>query len=152
MRLEGRLRSGLGIGDVVNVSIFEAAGGGLFLPETSRAGAATIPPQQVDRSGNVTVPYAGVIRAVGRTTTEVQNEVEEKLKSRAIEPQAVVSIADQRSNQITILGEVGAPAKIPVEPAGTRLLSALARAGGAKNPAFETIITIQRGGAPRTPS
>lgn len=136
----------IGVGDIVSVSIFEAAGGGLFLPEASRAGSAALPPQQVDRSGNLTVPYAGSVRAAGRTATEVQNEIEDKLKSRAIEPQVVVSIVDQRSNQITVLGEVGAPTKIPVEPAGTRLLSALARAGGAKNPAFETIITIQRGG------
>ena len=37
----------IGIGDTVNVSIFEAAGGGLFLPEASRAGNFSLPPQEL---------------------------------------------------------------------------------------------------------
>src|SRR5215207_6806674 len=86
----------IGAGDVVNVSIFEAAGGGLFLPEASRAGNVNIPPQQVDRSGNITVPYAGSIRALGHTPAEVQREIEERLKARAIEPQAIVTVTDRR--------------------------------------------------------
>ena len=120
----------IGTGDVVNISIFEAAGGGLFLPETARAGNVNIPPQQVDRSGNVTVPYAGSIRALGRTPVEVQREIEERLKARAIEPQAIVTIADNRSSFITVLGEVGNPTRFPADPGGTKLFDALARAGG----------------------
>ena len=136
----------IGAGDTVSVSIFEAAGGGLFLPEASRAGNATIPPQQVDRSGNITVPYAGSIRALGRTRVEVQNEIEARLKERAIEPQVVVTVSDRRSNDITVLGDVGAPTRFPAEPSGIRLLNALARAGGTRNPAFESVITVQRRG------
>jgi len=136
----------IGPGDVVNVVIFEAAGGGLFLPEASRAGSVALPPQQVDRSGNITVPYAGAIRALGRTPVEVQREIEERLKGRAIEPQAIVTVPDRRSNDITVLGEVGNPTRFPAEPAGTKLLTALARAGGTRTPAFESIITLQRRG------
>jgi polysaccharide biosynthesis/export protein len=136
----------IGAGDTVNVSIFEAAGGGLFLPEASRAGNVAIPPQQVDRSGNITIPYAGSIRAIGRTPAELQREIEEKLKARAIEPQAIVTVTNRLSNDITILGEVNSPTRFAAEPAGTKLLSALARAGGTRNPAFESIITVQRRG------
>ena len=65
----------LGIGDVVSATIFEAEAGGLFLP--SEAGArpgnfVTLPDQIVDSDGNVTVPYAGKIRAAGRTPLEVE--------------------------------------------------------------------------------
>jgi len=136
----------IGPGDVVNVAIFEAAGGGLFLPEASRASSVALPPQQVDRAGNITVPYAGAIRALGRTPVEVQREIEERLKARAIEPQAIVTVSDRRSNEITVLGEVGNPTRFPAEPAGTKLLTALARAGGTRTPAFESIITVQRRG------
>jgi polysaccharide biosynthesis/export protein len=136
----------IGAGDTVNISVFEAAGGGLFLPEGSRAGNVAIPPQQVDRSGNITIPYAGSIRALGRTPAELQREIEEKLKARAIEPQAIVTVTDRRSSDITILGEVGNPTRFPADPSGTRLLSALARAGGTRSPAFESIITVQRRG------
>jgi polysaccharide export outer membrane protein len=100
----------------------------------------------VDRSGNITIPYAGSIRALGRTPAELQREIEEKLKARAIEPQAIVTVTDRRSSDITILGEVANPTRFPADPSGTRLLSALTRAGGTRSPAFESIITVQRRG------
>jgi protein involved in polysaccharide export with SLBB domain len=73
----------LGIGEVVSVTIFEAEAGGLFIP--SEAGArpgnfVTLPDQIVDTSGNITVPYAGTIRALGRTPAEVQEAVNEALR------------------------------------------------------------------------
>ena len=75
----------LGIGDVVSVAIFEAEAGGLFLP--SEAGArpgnfVTLPDQMVDSDGNITVPYAGTIRAAGRTPLEVQQAIIEALTRR----------------------------------------------------------------------
>jgi protein involved in polysaccharide export with SLBB domain len=74
----------LGIGDVVSVTIFEAAAGGLFVP--SEAGArpgnfVTLPNQIVDSKGNITVPYAGAIRAAGRTPSEVQQAIIEALRA-----------------------------------------------------------------------
>src|SRR5438105_1965447 len=51
-----------GIGDVVSVSIFEAAAGGLFIPAEAsvRPGNfVTLPNQNVDSNGNISVPYAG---------------------------------------------------------------------------------------------
>ena len=72
----------LGIGDVVSVTIFEAAPGGLFVP--NEAGArpgnfVTLPNQIVDSKGNITVPYAGAIRGAGRTPSEVQQAIVEAL-------------------------------------------------------------------------
>src|SRR5215475_6361542 len=64
-----------GIGDVVSVSIFEAAAGGLFIPAEAsvRPGNfVTIPNQAVDVNGNISIPYAGAIRARGRTQVELQ--------------------------------------------------------------------------------
>jgi protein involved in polysaccharide export with SLBB domain len=73
----------LGIGDVVSITIFEAAAGGLFIP--SDAGArpgnfVTLPNQIVDSKGNITVPYAGSIRAAGRTPSEIQQAIVEALR------------------------------------------------------------------------
>jgi hypothetical protein len=74
----------LGIGDVVSVTIFEAEPGGLFIP--SEPGArpgnfVTLPNQVVDTNGNITVPYAGTIRALGRTPAEVQEAINEALRA-----------------------------------------------------------------------
>jgi polysaccharide export outer membrane protein len=45
-----------------------------------------------------------------------------------------------------VLGDVTSPQRVTVDLAGLRLLEAIARAGGAKFPAFETVVTLQRRG------
>jgi polysaccharide export outer membrane protein len=138
----------IGVGDVLAITVFEAGGGGLFLPESpsGRAGSTQIPNQTVDRDGNISVPFVGQVRVSGRTATEVQRDLEEKLKSRAIEPQVVVSIAESRANEVAVLGEVNTPTRIPVDVRGITLIDALTQAGGSRAPHFESIVTIQRRG------
>src|SRR5262249_24484660 len=89
-----------------------------------------IPNQQVDTNGNISIPYAGNIRARGRTPVEVQNAIVEALKNRAIEPQAVVTLVEQRTSMITILGDVLRSSRIPASATPERLLDTIARAGG----------------------
>ncbi|GGH17272.1 sugar ABC transporter substrate-binding protein [Alsobacter metallidurans] len=138
----------LGVGDVVSVTIFEAAAGGLFIPGEagSRAGNfVTIPDQQVDRRGTISVPYAGQIPVTGRRPPEVQAEIESRLRNRAIEPQVVVALRDQKATQVSVLGEVNQPARLAVNPAGERILDVIARAGGPKGQGYESFVTLQRG-------
>jgi polysaccharide export outer membrane protein len=138
-----------GVGDVVSVSIFEAAAGGLFIP--SEAGVRpgnfiTIPNQSVDEHGNVSIPYAGNIRARGRTKVEVQNSIVDALKDRAIEPQVVVTLIEQRTSLISILGDVLAPNRFPASHAGERMLDAISRAGGPKNAGYDEWVMLERDG------
>ncbi len=138
-----------GIGDVVSVTIFEAAAGGLFIPAEASVRPGnfiTLPNQQVDSKGNISVPYAGNIYAEGRTQVQVQQEIVNALKDRAIEPQAVVSLVEQRSSLISVLGDVNAPARIPAFPAGERILDAIARAGGPKSQGYDEWIMLERRG------
>jgi polysaccharide export outer membrane protein len=138
-----------GIGDVVGVTIFEAAAGGLFIPAEASVRPGnfiTLPNQQVDSKGNISVPYAGNIYANGRTQVEVQQAIVNALKDRAIEPQAVVSQVEQRTSLISVLGDVSAPARIPASHAGERILDAIARAGGPKNQGYDEWIMLERGG------
>jgi len=139
----------IGPGDTVSITIFEKQSGGLFIPAEAgvRPGNfVQIPPQEIDRAGNVTVPYGGTIRALGRTPHELQRDIEEKLRQIAIEPQVIVSLGERSSNAVSILGDVTTPAYIPLKPGGLRLLSGLARAGGARYAAYDTIVTLQRKG------
>ena len=138
-----------GIGDSVSVSIFEASSGGLFIP--AEAGVRpgnfiTIPNQSVDTKGNISIPYAGNIRALGRTKEEVQLAIVDALKNRAIEPQVVVSTVDQRTSLVTVLGEVLRPGRIPISATPERVLDYLARAGGTQGPASESWIMLERNG------
>jgi polysaccharide export outer membrane protein len=138
----------LGVGDVVSITIFEAATGGLFIPDSSGArpgNFVTIPDQTVDNAGNITMPYAGSIRAAGRSIPDIQAEIVALLRDRAIEPQVVITLKEQRATQVSVLGAVRSPSQFPINPAGDRLLDVIARAGGPEFPGYETYVTVQRG-------
>ena len=138
-----------GIGDVVSVTIFEAAAGGLFIPIEAgvRPGNfVTLPNQNVDTKGKISVPYAGLIQAADRTPSEVQNEIVATLKNRAIEPQAVVALVTQNTSLISVLGDVNAPNRFPATSAGEHILDAITRAGGPKSQGYDTWVMLERQG------
>ncbi len=140
-----------GVGDIVSTTIFEATAGGLFIPLDAGArpgNFVALPDQAVDNSGNITIPFAGVIRAAGRTNVEIQNEIVEKIKNRAIEPQVIVSLAQQRTSLITVVGEVNTPLRfaVPAAGAGDRVLDAITRAGGIKDQGYATWVMLERDG------
>ncbi len=139
-----------GVGDVVSVTIFEAQAGGLYIP--SEAGIrpgnfVTMPDQVVDNSGNISVPYAGAIRAAGKTNVQIQDEIIARIKNRAIDPQVIVTATQQRSSFVSVMGEVNAPVRYPSFLAGAqdRLTDALTRAGGIKGQGYETWVILERG-------
>ncbi|HEY1982389.1 MAG TPA: polysaccharide biosynthesis/export family protein [Xanthobacteraceae bacterium] len=142
-----------GIGDVVSVTIFEAAAGGLFIP--SEAGVrpgnfVTLPNQPIDIHGNISVPYAGLVPANGKTPAEVQQEIVNRIKNRAIEPQVVVALVTQNTSLITVVGEVNnaftPTGRVPAQPAGERLLDVITRAGGLKDQGQDTWVVLERHG------
>ena len=138
-----------GIGDAVAVTVFESAAGGLFIPAQASVRPGNfieLPNQLVDNNGDISIPYAGAIRAAGRTPKQVQDEIVEKLKNRAIEPQAVVSLVTQQTSLITVLGEVTKPSRFPANHAGERILDAIADAGGPKAQGYDTWVMLSRNG------
>lgn len=142
-----------GVGDIVGVTIFEATSGGLFIPAEAsvRPGNfVTFPNQAVDHDGNISIPYGGVIRAKGRTAPEVQKAIVEAIKNRAIDPQAVVTLVDQRTSLISVLGDVNAAARFPANAEGERVLDAIARAGGPRSQGFDSWVMLERGGRRET--
>jgi polysaccharide export outer membrane protein len=141
-----------GIGDTVNVSIFESAAGGLFIPLEGAARPGNfiaLPPQAVDNKGNIQVPYAGAIRAQGRTAAEIQASIVAALKDRALEPQAVVSLSEQRSSLISVVGDAVGSIRFPANPSGERILDAIARAG-LKSPGYDLWVMLERQGRRET--
>jgi polysaccharide biosynthesis/export protein len=145
----------LGIGDIVSVSIFEAAAGGLFIPAEAgvRPGNfVALPNQQIDTHGNIFVPYAGQIPAAGKTPAQVDQEIVDRIKNRAIEPQAVVALVTQNSSLITVIGEINSSTvaspngRIVPQPSGERLLDVITRAGGLKDQGQDTWVVLKRQG------
>src|SRR6266487_5905654 len=138
-----------GIGDILSVTIFEATSGGLFIP--GEAGVRpgnfiNIPNQAVDVNGNISIPYAGTIRARGRTQVEVQQAIVDALKDRAIEPQVDVSVVEQRTSLITVQGDVARSGRIPAQLSPERILDAISRAGGTAGPGPDMWVMLERDG------
>lgn len=145
--------STLGVGDVVQVTLYEAESGGLFV--ASDAGGRTgnylaLPQQQVSANGTISIPYAGQVRAAGRSIQALQDDIRNRLEDRAIEPQAVVTLISAHSAQISVLGDVAQPAQLTIDPAGNRLLDVIARAGGIRNSGDDALVSVLRGGQTRT--
>ena len=145
----------IGIGDAITVTIWEAAGGGLFgagitagVSPGSRS--VTIPDQVVARDGAITVPFADRIPVAGKSPLEVQRTIEQRLADKAIEPQVLVNITKSVTNSATVSGEVVAGARVPLSVNGDHLLDVIALAGGAKAPVYDTFVRLSRDGVTAT--
>jgi polysaccharide biosynthesis/export protein len=141
----------IGVGDVLQITIWEAAAGGLFsAPVVDRVSpgsrSAAIPDQVVGRDGSVTVPYAGRIQVSGRTQQQVEAAIIERLKGKAIEPQVLVTVSRNVSNTVTVSGEVANGARIPLTLRGDRIMDVIAAAGGFRSPVHETFVSVTRDG------
>ena len=145
----------IGVGDAVVVSIWEAAGGGLFgTSPTDHVSAGsrnvTIPEQLVGQDGGISVPFAGRVPTAGRRPVEVQADIEKRLAEKAIEPQVIVTVTRSVTNSVTVSGEVIQGARVPLSLKGDRLLDLIAAAGGAKTPVYETFVRLSRDGITAT--
>ena len=143
------VRQTIGIGDVVNVAIYEASPEGLFSSGISAIGAGSsgtkLPPQVVDQSGTIMVPYAGRIRVYGRTIGQVTDAIVQRLTGKAVEPQVIVTLGKIGYNTATVLGAVVKSGQVPLNPKGDRILDVLAAAGGVRGETHNTLMRVTRG-------
>jgi polysaccharide export outer membrane protein len=85
---------------------------------------------RVDLSGNVSVPLIGDVAAVGRTTTELRQEIATRLGARYLRnPDVTVAVKESTSNHVTLEGGVRRPGLFPINGPLT-LLQSIAMAGG----------------------
>ncbi|SOC81955.1 polysaccharide export outer membrane protein [Ensifer adhaerens] len=142
----------LGTGDVIQITVFEAQAGGLFIPAgatTTQGNYVTLPRQTIDAKGEVIVPYAGAVKVTGRSVASAQREIAQKLSNRAIEPQVVITTVSSASQNLSILGDVNQPAQMAVST-GDRVLDIISKAGGLAAPSVESYVTLERGGRKAT--
>lgn len=138
----------IGVGDTLAVSVFEP-GGGLFSGSgttTSSSGTQMLPPLVVGRSGGVPVPFAGEVQVQGLTPTQAAAAVRRALTGKVANPQVIVTIANNASNAVTVLGEVRNPGRQPLSSSHDRILDVIAAAGGPARSLYDIDVRIQRDG------
>jgi polysaccharide export outer membrane protein len=138
----------IGEGDLLSISIFEPSGtlfGGGSSSQAIRSGTQALPSVAVDRGGTVTVPFGGAVRVAGLTTTEAGNAIRRALAGRVGNPQVSVTIEENASNTVTVLGEVNEPGRVPLSVNASTILDVIAEAGGAAQPVQDIDVQIRRG-------
>lgn len=146
--------TGIGPGDMLEVSIWEAPPATLFgtggtggdsRANVSAARAVTLPAQMVDRDGSINVPFAGRVPAAGRTLHQIEADIVKRLSGKAHLPEVTVQQTRNVSSNVTVVGEVNSSVRVPLTPGGERLLDALAAAGGVRQPVNKMTLQVTRG-------
>jgi polysaccharide export outer membrane protein len=141
----------VGAGDVLEVSIWEAAPATLFSTSTvqlpgaiATSHATTLPDQMVDDQGFISVPFAGRIPAAGKSLQDIEAEIVQRLGGKANQPQVLVRLTHNSSANATVVGDVNTSTRVPLVPGNDRLLDALAAAGGVRQPVTKMTIQVTR--------
>ncbi len=120
----------IGAGDVVEIDVWHDA-------DLSR----TLP---VRPDGKVTLPLIGDVPAEGRTTAQLQADIQQRLAGLVHEPKVVVIVRDFNAAQFYAVGEVEKPGAYPIRHP-VSLLQALAMAGGAGAFSSKSEVVVVRG-------
>lgn len=127
-------------GDILTIEVLED-------PELSRS-TVVLP------DGNFSFPYAGTLRAGGRTVSQIESSIRGAISSNFANPPTVfvsVQPAEREPEEpeepemikIYMLGEVGTPGLVELEP-GSTILHAIAMAGGPSRFAATKRIQLRR--------
>lgn len=145
----------VGTGDALEITIWEAPPATLFggPAADTRIGSAitttratTLPEMLVGPDGAISIPFAGLVPARGRTLRQIEVDIGQRLRGRANTPQVLARLARNATAAVTLVGEVTQSSRVPLTPRGERLLDALAQAGGVRTPVNLTTIQITRNG------
>ncbi len=120
----------LGSGDVVNVQVYGR-------PELNTT-------TYVADDGTIAIPLAGSVQVAGLSPTAASQQVAAAFRDGQFlkNPQVTILVTQSRSQQVTVLGEVKAPGRFPVE-SRTTVLDLLAEAGGTTERSANVVYVIR---------
>ena len=108
----------LGAGDVIRVTVYQN-------PDLSLE-------TRISELGQITFPLVGSVALGGLSVTAAQERIAKQLRDGkfVLKPQVTVFVAQVRSSQISILGQIGKPGRYPIEIVDSKVSEMIASAGG----------------------
>lgn len=95
-------------------------------------------PYAIDLNGNIVLPRMGAVHVAGLTTVQVESKLTGCFHALLKNPIVTVSVAEYRSQPVTVLGAVGTPGTLQIE-GRKNLFEVISEAGGLKEEAGNTI-------------
>ncbi|QDL92209.1 polysaccharide export protein [Paroceanicella profunda] len=132
-----------GPGDSLSITVWENVDNGLLVGMGQKQ--TSLQETQIDQSGYIFVPYAGRIRAAGRSPEELRRIITQGLQSQTPDPQVEVRRVRSDSATVKILGSVNAPGVYPIDASTQELVGMLSKAGGISLDPEVAIVKLRRG-------
>ena len=121
--------------DVLDISVFQA-------PELSKT-------VEVASNGTIDLPLLGETPAAGKSTYELQRELNSRYGAKYLQnPQVTVSVKQFNSSRVTISGAVKNPGVFPYK--GETLLQFVTMAGGLAPEANSTVVVLRQSNGARS--
>ena len=124
----------LGPGDVINVQVFGR-------PELTTT-------TSIAEDGSIVAPLLGPVQVAGLSTAAAAQKIAGAYRDGQLlrNPQVTILISQARSQLVSVLGEVRAPGRFPVDTA-TTVLDVLAQAGGTTDKSGDVMYIIRNSNA-----
>lgn len=101
---------------------------------------------QIRPDGKITLPLVGDIAAIGRTPSELRDEITKELTEYVARPVVTVIVVEASAPVAYVIGEVTHPGSIALQDDRLTVLQAIAMAGGLKDFADKRHIRVLRRG------
>ncbi|MDO4247733.1 MAG: polysaccharide biosynthesis/export family protein [Neisseria sp.] len=142
------------IGDILDITIWEAPPALLFGGPLSAAGSGSaqltkLPEQVVNSHGMISVPFVGDVAVAGKTPFQIQENIGSRLKKMANQPQVIVRLSQNNAANVSVI-RAGNSVRLPITPAGERVLDAVAAVGGSTANVQDTNVQLTRGNQVKT--
>ncbi|KND57105.1 Capsule polysaccharide export protein [Candidatus Burkholderia verschuerenii] len=135
-------------GDGVNVIVWERDGLGVF--PAGENGASDLGELQVDRAGDIHLPYIGNVRAQGLSEAQLRTAILSRMSRLVGAADVVVRATARKGQTVTVQGDLQKPGVYPLGRDMVRLSDLLGQAAPNQANPEQLAISMRRGGATAT--